>query len=596
MAQKAFMADAGIRLGEWSIVELANGDLQVSNVYTVSGSQKLFRVDKGLRIGDWRMTVDNNGDMNLSETAITGSQRPFIADGGVKVGEWTLHATQDGDLFAEKNAEIINYNLSCNYSTVNEGDTLTITLTTTGIGAGTILPYTISGVDSADIDGASLTGNFVVGTTDSITLNITADTTTEGEETLQISLDGIGAMKTIPISDTSDAGSIDLSQYTYTVALTSDATGQEVTSVNEGENYTITTTTDAPDGTYLWVHLVENNEFNESGQPHYIDWLMDGTQSLARKPPVSGGGTTTSLSISADNITEAGFEKFTVKISIADEFADVPDNYVTQTPEITINDTSQDPVSTPTYSISQSHTGSVDEGTSVTFTLNTTNVDDGTILYYTTSYSSGNGGSSNQFDFTGANAGQVTVNNNTTSFTVLVSADMATESGNNEYEGFYGNFGTSYSYLDYVATSQVIEINDTSQAPTGPQAPSVGTYMYGGETIAPGWWESHWNGSNTLTVKFDTSSTSTAGWGTTNDQWEYVLDDWAAGNGTGDTIEIRGDGGLRVLTINGSVTKTQIGSSDTYYYAIPVSVTTGTMSTSAGYIVTPLYLQHQYNG
>ena len=102
--------------------------------------------------------------------------------------------------------------------------------------------------------------------------------------------------------------------------------------------------------------------------------------------------------------------------------------------------------------------------------------------------------------------------------------------------------------------------------------------------------------SNTLTVKFDTASTSTSGWGTTNDQWEYVLDDWAAGNGSGDTIEIRGDGGLRVLTINGSVTKTQIGSSDTYYYAIPVSVTTGSMSTSAGYIVSPLYLQHQYNG
>ena len=75
----------------------------------------------------------------------------------------------------------------------------------------------------------------------------------------------------------------------------------------------------------------------------------------------------------------------------------------------------------------------------------------------------------------------------------------------------------------------------------------------------------------------------TAGWGTTNDPWEYVLDDWAAGNGTGDTIEIRGDGGLRVLTINGSVTKTQIGV-DTYYYAIPVSVTTGTMG-GAGYIV-----------
>ena len=89
MAQKAFMADAGIRLGDWSIVELGNGDMQVSNTHVISGSQKAFRVDKGLRIGDWRMTVNNDGDMLLSETAIVGSQRPFIADAGVKVGAST---------------------------------------------------------------------------------------------------------------------------------------------------------------------------------------------------------------------------------------------------------------------------------------------------------------------------------------------------------------------------------------------------------------------------------------------------------------------------------------------------------------------------
>jgi hypothetical protein len=77
MAQKAFMADAGVRLNDWTIVELANGDLQVSNMHTISGSQRMFRVDKGLRIGDWRMTIDGNGDMLLSETAITGSQRPL---------------------------------------------------------------------------------------------------------------------------------------------------------------------------------------------------------------------------------------------------------------------------------------------------------------------------------------------------------------------------------------------------------------------------------------------------------------------------------------------------------------------------------------
>ena len=337
MAQKAFMADAGIRLGDWSIVELGNGDMQVSNTHVISGSQKAFRVDKGLRIGDWRMTVNNDGDMLLSETAIVGSQRPFIADAGVKVGAWTLHPTVDGDLYAEKNAVMVNYTLSCNYSAVNEGGSVIISLATTGVAAGTSVPYTITGVTSADINGASLTGNFVTGTSDSVTLNITADSSTEGTETLQLALDNGNSSKSVTINDTS---TIDLSQYNYTVAIT-DSNGNAVTSVNEGENYNITTTTNAPNGTYLWVHLVENNENEQVGDPAWIDWLMDDTQSIARQPVVTNGGTTTTLSMTADQTTETGYEKFTVKISIADEWADVADHYVTQTAEITINDTSQ---------------------------------------------------------------------------------------------------------------------------------------------------------------------------------------------------------------------------------------------------------------
>ena len=223
MAQKAFMADAGIRLGEWSIVELGNGDLQVSNMHTISGSQKMFRVDKGLRIGDWRMTVNNDGDMLLSETAITGSQRPFIADGGVKIGAWTLHPTEDGDLYAEKNAVMVNYTLSCNYSAVNEGGSVIISLATTGVSAGTSVPYTITGVTSADLGGASLTGNFVVGTTDSVTLNITADSSTEGTETLQLALDNGNSSKSVTINDSSTTPATqDASDFNWSVATTID--------------------------------------------------------------------------------------------------------------------------------------------------------------------------------------------------------------------------------------------------------------------------------------------------------------------------------------------------------------------------------------
>ena len=606
MAQKAFMADAGVRLGEWSIVELANGDLQVSNMHTISGSQRMFRVDKGLRIGDWRMTVDGNGDMNLSETAITGSQRPFIADGGVKVGDWTIHATEDGDLFAEKNQVTVVYTLTSDVNSVDEGSSVTITLATSGVATGTTVPYTISGVASADIDGASLTGNFVTGTTDSITLNTTEDTTTEGAETLQLTLDNGEATIPVVLNDTSDAGSIDLSQYTYTVALTSDATGQEVTSVNEGEDYTITTTTDAPDGTYLWVHLVENSEFNESGTPHYIDWLMDGTQSLARKPPVSGGGTTTSLSISADNITEAGFEKFTIKISIADEWADVPDNYVTQTPEITINDTSQDPVQDasaynwsvattidhPTNSSSTIDTNNYDdsnyqaqlaEGDTMTWTA-TTDAPDGVTVYFTcvsTYYGSyDSAGDPNWNDISGqpGTSGTLTVSNGQVSATITAIDDSTTEDGELRQVWLMKEAG---DYSNVLSKSQWFHIAD----PSGVWSPpSSGDTFLGGEYHADSgspqaqWYNSGDSSTGNPQVRIRMNE------GVDKDlrrNISYVLDNLSVG----DSFEIGNNTTtIASMLVSGNISKVQV-SGNYYDYFFDVNVGPATTTYFYEYIV-----------
>ena len=127
----------------------------------------------------------------------------------------------------------------------------------------------------------------------------------------------------------------------------------------------------------------------------------------------------------------------------------------------------------PTYSVSHNGGTSVDEGDSVTFTLTTTNVANGTTLYFTTSYVQSSGGYTDSNDFSGANAGPVTVTNNSASFTVTLAEDSSTESGNNEYEAFIGNFGTSYAYADILASSGTIEINDTSTAASPSYAYSV---------------------------------------------------------------------------------------------------------------------------
>ena len=99
------------------------------------------------------------------------------------------------------------YSLVRSKLSVDEGSSVTITLETDNIAAGTLVPYTITGITSADIDGASLTGNFTIDSAGDafLTLNITADGATEGTETLTLTLDGQGVSTTVSINDTSTA-------------------------------------------------------------------------------------------------------------------------------------------------------------------------------------------------------------------------------------------------------------------------------------------------------------------------------------------------------------------------------------------------------
>lgn len=98
------------------------------------------------------------------------------------------------------------YSLSRSAASVNEGGSFTITLTTTGVNNGTSVPYTITGVASADISSASLTGNFVQQSgSNVITFTATEDLTTEGTETFTITLDGRAETISVTINDTSVA-------------------------------------------------------------------------------------------------------------------------------------------------------------------------------------------------------------------------------------------------------------------------------------------------------------------------------------------------------------------------------------------------------
>ena len=81
----------------------------------------------------------------------------------------------DETIAVDAGAVEATYALTASASSVDEGGSFTVTLTTTGLVNGTIVPYTITGVTSADIGDASLTGSFIVGTNQIITFTATED-------------------------------------------------------------------------------------------------------------------------------------------------------------------------------------------------------------------------------------------------------------------------------------------------------------------------------------------------------------------------------------------------------------------------------------
>lgn len=274
-------------------------------------------------------TANNDTDYRAFTTSILGSPnrhlfsrygaQPFSITGSVSIGGLSQGSGGGGSTPTP-----VTYSLSAPAS-INEGETLTITLTTTGIDDGISVPYTISGVSTADIGGSSLTGNFsITSNTASVNLNITADVTTEGAETLTLTIDGQSESVNVTINDTSETPSGPIPTYT----LSSD-----VNSVNEGGTVNITlTTTDVDDATDIAYTITGINANDlSSGSLTGNFTIASNTASLA-------------FTLSADQSTE-GTETLTLSLDNGqDDIA------------ITINDTSLTPA--PDYEIDVTNNGS----------------------------------------------------------------------------------------------------------------------------------------------------------------------------------------------------------------------------------------------
>ena len=182
-----------------------------------------------------------------------------------------------------------SYSITSSVSSVNEGGSVTYTVTTTNVAANTVLNYTLSGtgVTTADIGGAALTGTTTVAAngTASFTVNLTADQLTEGAETLTATVQGqtrsvtVNDTSTTPVptySLTASAGSANESGVvTFTVVTTNVAANTVLSYTLSGSGITTTdiggasltgTTTVAGNGTASFTVNLTADHANEGAE------------------------------------------------------------------------------------------------------------------------------------------------------------------------------------------------------------------------------------------------------------------------------------------------------------------------------------------
>ncbi|MCL7465515.1 hypothetical protein, partial [Phaeovulum sp. NW3] len=156
------------------------------------------------------VVVDSTGlavvTVNLSEDALTE---------GVETLSFAV-TTPNGVLSASVNIAdtsttpivVQTYAVNPSVTGANEGTTITYSVATTNVPNGTVLSYTLSGVEAGDVASGSLTGTVVVNSgAATIPVTLVADNLTEGAQTLSLTLSAGGQVvataAAVTVNDTS---------------------------------------------------------------------------------------------------------------------------------------------------------------------------------------------------------------------------------------------------------------------------------------------------------------------------------------------------------------------------------------------------------
>jgi len=428
------------------------------STFNIGTSSAGYRYLRGIS-GNWSnwgiyntesATVVSGNYLNIASCAAKGGGGWYAGNNSVNGGGTT------GWVFTAPPT----YQLSSSTASVNEGATLTITLATTNLSNGATVAYTITGATSADLNGASLTGNFTISSgSASLVLSIANDYLTEGNETLTLALNNGAASISVTIIDTS---------LTRTYSLSRSAA-----SVTEGSTFTITLTTTNVTNSTLVPYTISGtglttNDFAAllSGYTSRGTWSAS-TAYVTNDVVIYLGNMYNALASSTNQIPSATLGtywnqlvgSFTGNFTITNNtnaitFLTNWDYNPESTETLTLAlDNGLSTVSVdianllnPTYALT-TNAVSLNEGGNFIITLNTTDVANNTLVPYTiTGVASA--------DINGASlTGNFTVSSNTASQTFTVTADYVTE-GNETFVLTLNTIGTNVSVLliDYTKT------------------------------------------------------------------------------------------------------------------------------------------------
>ena len=264
--------------------------------------------------------------LTLNENNVVSSGTTYYLDDYIPVNNSKLLQIKAFGGLLLSGGNIPTYSITESTTTVNEGDSVSFTVNTTDVTAGTTLYYnTASSMEAADFSDNSLTGSFnIVGTgattgIATVVRSIATDFLTEGSESFSLTIrTGSSSGTVVATSSLITVGDV---VPTFSVAESS-------TFVDEGGTVTFTVTgSNIPNGTYYYSieqesGIITASDFNPA--------------SLTGSFNISSNTGTFTITI-ADDFTTDGTDSFSVDV----RRGSVTGTVVASSNTITINDTSR---------------------------------------------------------------------------------------------------------------------------------------------------------------------------------------------------------------------------------------------------------------